>query len=126
MTCAFAATEVFVDGVRIVSITPSPLQEGERQEVEITLEYELVSRSAGRIYIGFNTDTPKGFTLVPNVEAAVERGKGRVVLKAKVVPRYWGDLTFFQAFANLSEDPHPKTWTPLATDSVPVEIRRKE
>ncbi|MFT3781536.1 MAG: hypothetical protein QM790_05915 [Nibricoccus sp.] len=106
--------------IQIVSVTPSTMVENKAQEVEMVVDYELVSREEGIVYIGFNTNEPKRYHLANNV--VVTAGKGRVVLKAVITPRNWGDIARFAAFANLSPFPHGNRWTPLVMTSAPVQL----
>ncbi len=114
------AKAVPVDGVRILAVSPELLEVGREQEVAVLVEFNLQRADEGKLYLGFNHDAPKTFTLLS--EELVRKGKGQKLLVAKVTPRSWGDQARFVAFVNLSAANHARAWGPLATDIEAVEL----
>ncbi|MDR2492420.1 MAG: hypothetical protein LBD25_03005 [Coriobacteriales bacterium] len=119
------------DSVTIVSVSPSSVA-NYHDEVTFTVsvEYTLASCDNGIVYLGFNTDDPKSYSLVDTIQ--VNRGSGCVTLTGKVIPAGWGtpdspsgalkggleaaEGLSFGAYVNISEYPHADSWNPLDTD----------
>jgi hypothetical protein len=109
-----------VDGLTILGCEPERVVADQEQEVSVVIVYDLKSAEHGEINLGFNADDPNAFKIVTS--KIVDKGKGQVVLTARVTPRYWGEHVFFKAYANLSEHPHTTEWAPLANDAEPLEV----
>jgi hypothetical protein len=120
------------DWVNIVSVTPARvIGYANPLEFVVVVNYSLESVESGIVYLGFNYLEPYRYTLV--AEQVVPKGSGQVTLVTIVLPAGWGTpdspngptkgglealegLTF-DAYVNISENPHPDSWNPLATDT---------
>ena len=117
----FAGTPALApDFVEITRISPDRATVGGRQTYTVRVKYSLASSERGVVALGFNAANAKSYQLL--ARKSVERGQGEAELSAAVLPRDWGDGNRFRVYANLSADPHPKQWTPLATTmkSIPL------
>ncbi|MES2697524.1 MAG: hypothetical protein V4773_28925 [Verrucomicrobiota bacterium] len=105
------------DGVRILEILPSKLVAGEEQEVFVRVRYQLESLEQGHLSLTFNTHESARYRAY--AKEIVNKGSGELVLTARVVPRDWGDVVFFQASVSLVEimtpPPPPKPGDPKTT-----------
>jgi hypothetical protein len=108
------------DGVIILGVEPERLALGAEQEVAVLVSYDLKSVDRANLYLGFNTRTSTSYVIFSEKE--ISKGKGEVVLTARVTPKYWGEKVFFQAFVNMSEADHAGDWSPIARDSEPIEL----
>lgn len=126
-----------VDGVRILEVLPSKLVVGEEQEVFVRVRYDLESLEEAQLNLGFNTTGSARFRVF--AKELVKKGEGEIVLSARVTPRDWGELVFFQAFVSLGEPnqppprpapgekPAPRSGRPgLAVDHVPIPLASKK
>ncbi|MDR0671035.1 MAG: hypothetical protein LBF64_01855 [Oscillospiraceae bacterium] len=123
------------DSVRIVSVTPDVFPDYETPVTfVVTVSYTLQSVDSGVVYLGFNTNAAERYSLVD--EAVVSKGTGVVTLTGTVTPVGWGTAdspsgplqgslellngNTFGAYVNISENPHPDAWNPLAADVLPL------
>ena len=113
--------DVYDDNVVIKSVSPEVLIEGQETEVAVTIAYELLSREAGEINLGFNAGRGNGYTIIGST--VIKIGQGETIVRARLVPMRTGKLPFAKIFVNLSEYPHRQKWSPLAGDSRAVEVR---
>jgi hypothetical protein len=85
----------------------------------VKVNYSLGSKPKGKVMLGFDSEEPENYKMV--ADASVERGSGEVELVADVkIPK----RSTLSVYVNLSEDPHPAQWTPLANDRRQVLIKR--
>ena len=110
---------VYEDGLRIKSIRPAQLVEGQPVDIEVVVSYELLSREVGEMTLGFSSR--------PNAYAAVDRqqvkiGKGEIVLRGRVVPRRTGSLPFAKLQVSLLEFPKRLPSAVLALEAETVEV----
>lgn len=108
-----------VDGVRILEVLPSRLIVGKEQQVYVRVRYDLESLDKGLLVLCFNTH--EGAEFRHYAQESVEKGRGEIVLNARVTPRDWGELVFFEAFVLLS-GPLKKNSPSLAVDHVPISL----
>lgn len=113
--------DIYEDGIQIKSVTPDTFVAGERTEVTVTVSYELLSREAGEIAVGFSRGKGPGYSVTG--KAQVTAGKGDIMLKAWVTPQHTGSLPFGKIHVNLAEYPHRARFSPLASDSATVEVK---
>jgi hypothetical protein len=123
------------DYVHIVSITPDAYANFKDDVTfTVTVNYTLQSVDSGIVYLGFNINEPGRYHLED--EAIVSKGSGTVTLTATVTPVGWGtpdspngalkggmellNGDTFKAYVNLSENPHPDSWNPLASEVLPL------
>lgn len=105
------------DSVKILEVKSAPISGGEHTSYKVKVSYSLGSKPKGKVLLGFNSEDPRHFKMV--ADASVERGSGEVELVADVKRPKRSVLT---VYVNLSEDPHPYQWTPLANDTRQVRI----
>ncbi|MFO7886371.1 MAG: PKD domain-containing protein [Desulfobacteraceae bacterium] len=53
---------------------------------------------------------------------AVSQGTGTLVFNVETIPKDWGSQGQFSVYVNLSEYPHPQSWTPLASDQKEIAL----
>lgn len=105
------------DDIIIKSVTPdSGLIPGIVTDLNVIVEYELVSADSGEVMVGFNIDEVGRFRMISGATALVVKGSGEHQFNVTIVPKDWGDTGDFKVYVNLSEHPHGPSWTPLATD----------
>lgn len=118
-----ATTEAATDSIKIVSVTPSSVVAGQSTIFTVEVAYSLITKDSGLLGLGFNTDKVDSYVMASSQEFLVSKGSGTHVFTAAAVPKNWGSAGVFQAYANISENPHPATgWKPLAnaTKDIPV------
>jgi hypothetical protein len=108
------------DGLRIKSITPDRFVEGQPVIVEVVVSYELVSREAGEINLGFSQGRANAYS--SSVKQQVSAGQGEIVIRGRVVPKRTGNLPFMKIHVNMAEFPRRPRFTPLASDAETVEV----
>jgi hypothetical protein len=136
---SFPTIDTQKDGINIVAITPLSFSTyGQDVHFTVTIDYSLQSIERGIVYLGFNVAEVGKFRLVED-HLQVTKGSNRITLEATVQPAQWGSTnqgtqgaldalgsifnnrsTAFRAYVNLSEDPHPQQWTPLAEDFMDI------
>ena len=107
------------DFINIVSVTPdSGLVDGVDTDFTIVVEYNLYSYTQGVLKIGFNNgESINSFRIVTNADFLVNKGSGEHEFNVTVIPKDWGSQGDFKVYVNISEYPHPSTWTPLDGDT---------
>lgn len=110
------------DSINIISVTPVTALAGQSTIFMIQTSYNLVSKTSGEINIGFNTSDATSYSLISSQKQIVSPGSGTVTFTVPVTPVNWGSSTPFFAYVNLSENPHPASWTPLASSSMPISL----
>jgi hypothetical protein len=124
---AFPTVDLAKDAIRIVTVLPATFPEyGKDTTFRVIVDYSLVNAENGVVYLGFNKQELTKYNLLE--EQAVAKGSGRITLQATVQPVYYNSpqdflwalwnnsTTDFKAYVNLSANPHPESWTPLAED----------
>lgn len=106
--------KIAADSVRIMSVTPASPIVGRYQKIVVRVNYALKSLPKGVLMLGFNTNRSKAFNMIGRTPILV--GGGVAEISADVAPVEWRDGTKFTVFVNLSPDPQPQKWTPVATD----------
>jgi hypothetical protein len=109
------------DSVKILSISPEQCVAGTLQKITVRVRYTLGSYPQGIIQLGFNLNAPDKFRVV--IEQRIGRGRDEIELSATITPTAPAEGRKFRAYVNLSPDPHPSPWTPLAVDIKPIEIK---
>ena len=107
------------DTVKILEIKSAPGPGGEYISYKVKVSFSLESKPKGKVLLGFDSEDPGRYIMVAN--ESVERGSGVVELVADVKQTKRSVLT---VYVNLSEDPHPAGWIPLANDTRQVRIMR--
>ncbi|MFT6910201.1 MAG: hypothetical protein ACJAS1_006929, partial [Oleiphilaceae bacterium] len=107
-------SEISTNNVEIISISPDTAEEGVNTEFTVTISYELVDFDQGEVNIGFNVDEQDSYTII--YDQVVSKGAGSFTAIISAVPVEYAPNGSFEVYANISEYPHPNTWTPLASD----------
>jgi len=110
------------DIISINSISPTSSVANQVTSFAIEVSYSLTSKDSGLLMVGFNTDQIDSFTMIPSQEFTVPKGSGTHTFNVTTTPVNWGSAGSFKAYVNLSENPHPSTWTALANNSITIPI----
>ena len=103
------------DEISILSVTPNKdLTDGEATEFLITLRYHLITKPQGEINIGFNSDQENVDEISSPYQIVKNGAADTLTFKVTGTPKKWAN-TPFHVYANLSENPHPGFWVPLAS-----------
>jgi hypothetical protein len=113
--------DVYEDSITIKSVSPAVFVEGKEVEIVVVVRYELLSREEGEINLGITRESGTGYTI--KGKTRVKIGAGETSVTAKVIPKRTGSLPFSKVHVNLSEYPHRRSWSPLATDAETVEVQ---
>jgi len=108
------------NNITIKSISPTKAEEGVNTEFTVTVDYELVGFEQGEINIGFNIEELNKFSTV--YDQVVSKGIGTITVKTFAIPVDYEPNGSFTVYANISEFPHPSTWTPLDSDFKDIEV----
>ncbi len=115
-----APTEVEVeDSISIKSVFPnSGLVDGADTTFRVVIDYTLVSKDSGELMIGFNNgDSVSTYTMISDATAIIDKGSGEHTFNVTVRVKDWEGRGNFKVYVNLSEHPHPFSWSPLASDT---------
>ena len=115
-----AETEVEVeDSINIKSVSPNRgLVDGADTNFTVVIGYTLVSKDSGELMIGFNNGDSVGtYTMISDATAIIDKGWGEHTFNVTVRVKDWGGRGDFKVYVNLSEHPHPFSWSPLASDT---------
>ena len=106
-----------IDIIEIISISPSMLLvDGVEYNFIVNIEYDLVTVNSGMLMIGFNTEEIGLFHMLSEATEIVSKGSGVHTFDITTIAKDWMSEGDFEVYVNLSENPHPSTWAPLATD----------
>ena len=106
-----------IDIIEIISISPSMLLvDGVEYNFNVEIEYDLVTVNSGMLMIGFNTEEIGFFTMLSEATEIVSKGSGVHTFDVTTIAKDWMSEGDFELYVNLSENPHPPSWTPLASD----------
>ena len=107
------------DFINIISVTPdSGLVDVVDTDFTVVVEYNLYSYTQGVLKIGFNNgESINSFRIVNNADFLVNKGSETHEFNVTVKPKDWGSQGDFKVYVNISEYPHPSTWTPLDGDT---------
>jgi hypothetical protein len=72
--------------------------------------------------VGFNSGPEVDLFYLDSQEHIVAKGSGTYTFTASAIPVDWGAGGAFQAYVNMSENPHPAPWTPLASTVSPISV----
>jgi hypothetical protein len=97
----------------------APIPGSDLISYKVKVRYSLGSSPKGKVLLGFDSEDPGSYKMVG--EASVERGAGETEVVADIKRPNRSAIT---VYVNLSEDPHPMRWTPLANDTRQVLIMR--
>jgi len=102
------------DTLTIVGINPASAVAGASTTFAVDVSYTLASKNSGMLMIGFNTTAVGSYSMLGSPQPTVVKGSGTYTFNVTATPVDWGSTGSFQAYVNLSENPHPATWVPLA------------
>ena len=106
-----------IDIIEIISISPSMLLvDGVEYNFIVNIEYDLVTVNSGMLMIGFNTEEVGKFHMLSEATEIISKGSGVHTFDITTIAKDWMSEGDFEVYVNLSENPHPSTWAPLATD----------
>lgn len=100
------------DTVTIVDVQSEEIPDSEYTSYKVRVRYSLRSTEHGLVMLGFDLEEPGRYIMLG--EQKVDRGVAEVEVLADVRLPKRNTVT---VYTNLSEDPHPSQWTPLAKDS---------
>ena len=110
-----------IDKIEIISISPSTdLEDGVEYNFVVDIEYTLATAKSGVLTIGFNTESAESHSMIYNVEEIIEKGSGSHTFNVSTIAKDWGNEDDFKVNVNISKNPHPSNWTPLAYDFMPL------
>lgn len=104
--------------VVITSVSPSTgLQEGSSTSFTVEVDYTATGGNA-ELNIGFNTGS-NVTSYIMNQDAAevVSEGSGSHTFTVTATPKDWGSEGDFKVRVNISEYPHPDSWSPFDGDN---------
>lgn len=111
------------DSISITSVSPASAVAGTSTTFTVEVAYTLATKNSGALMIGFNTGLDVNSSYMDSSqEYVVAKGSGTHTFTSTAIPVDWGSLGTFQAYVNLSENPHPTPWSPLAGDLLTVPI----
>jgi hypothetical protein len=105
------------DSISITSISPASAVTVTNTSFAVEVSYSLASKDSGLLMLGFNTNKVDSYSMISSQTYTVAKGSGTHIFTATATPVDWGSTGTFQAYVNLSENPHPVPWTPLASDT---------
>lgn len=107
------------DFIEITNVTPSSgLVDGQSTNFTVDVEYHLASNDTGILMIGFNNGNEQDMhSLISDASQIINKGTGDYTFHVTATAKDWGIQGDFKVFVNISEYPHPETWTPLAFDT---------
>jgi hypothetical protein len=107
-------SEISTNNIKIISISPDTAEDGVNTKFTVSIDYELVDFDQGEVNIGFNVDEQDANIIL--YDQVVSKGTGSFTATISAVPVDYAPNGSFGVYANISEYPHPNTWTPLASD----------
>ncbi len=115
--------EEISNSIEIISVSPSiELEDGIKYNFSVIVEYNLVTVNSGILKIGFNTEAVNSYSMISDADFIVDKGSGTHTFNVTVTAKDWLSDGDFIVYVNLSENPHPATWTPLASDKFSLEF----
>jgi hypothetical protein len=107
--------------VEIRNLTPTEVTAGQATTFTLDVAYNLVTAEQGIINLGFNTQNVHSYTFTSE-KKEVAKGYGIVSFTVTTTPVKWDNPDSFKISVSLSENPHPASWTPLATDAEDIVV----
>lgn len=108
------------DSISIISISPTSAVANHVTSFAVKVSYSLTSKNSGLLMVGFNTNQVDLFRTISSQEYTVTKGSGTHTFNVTTTPVNWGSTGSFMSYVNLSENPHPLPWTPLASDAITI------
>jgi len=119
---ASSDTNISGDGISITSISPASAIANQDTPFEVEVSYSLTSKDSGLLMVGFNTTQVDSFSMMSSQTYTVAKGSGTHTFNVTTTAVNWGSAGSFQAYVNLSENPHSTQWTPLASHVKTISI----
>ncbi|WP_308993662.1 hypothetical protein QLS71_007800 [Mariniflexile litorale] len=107
------------DAMKIVSVTPiKNLIDGSIYEFSVIATYSLISKEQAILNIGFNNgSSEKSHRLISDASKIINNGTSYHIFKVKAKVVDWSKIGgAFYVSTNMSEYPHERKWSPLASD----------
>jgi len=113
-----------IDRIEIISVSPSMLlEDGIEYNFTVKIEYDLVTINSGMLMIGFNTEDIDEYIMLSGATVIVDKGSGVHTFDITTIAKDWMSDGDFKVYVNLSENPHPPTWSPLASDTMTLNFK---
>jgi len=110
------------DAIEITFSSPTSVTEGILTTFQVDFDYRLSSTNNGIVYLGFNTGEANAFTLTTSTFEVYTTGTGSASLSADIIPVLYSSPDSFAIYVNISENPHPGSWSPLASNIIDVRV----
>ena len=111
-----------VGTISIDSVTPnSDLQDGTTYTFTVTVTYSL-NTGQGEINLGFNNGSAVSSYIIID-SRIVDSGNATIDIAVDAAAKDWGTEGDFKAYANISEFPHPDSWSPLDSDRMVLTLQ---
>lgn len=107
------------DSVKILQVQSARIPGGEFTSYKVRVHYDLGSKPKGKVMLGFDSEDSGAYKMLS--DASVNHGSGEVELLADVKIKNRSVMT---VYVNLSEDPPPASWQPLANDTRQIQVTR--
>lgn len=104
----------YVDGIRIISVTPDSFVEGVPQYITVKVSYELLSREEGEISLSVNGSRPASRRPIGSKRVGI--GKGVVEIQTAFAAEKIAGLPLGRLLITLSEYPRGRRSRALAWD----------
>ena len=115
-----------IDSIEIISVSPSKeLEDGVEYNFNVEIEYDLITVNSGILMIGFNTEDIDSYLMLSDASVVVDKGAGNHTFLVTVKAKDWMGDGDFIVYVNLSENPHPPTWSPLNSDEMSLNFKDK-
>ena len=112
--------EQFNDSIRIQKLTPASAKAGESTTFLLEVSYALNSVPQGVIDVGFFINDTT--TRLTGTKKFISEGTGTAAFTVTVVPSDFTSTSAFGVRVFLSEEPHPETWSPTASDMLRIPL----
>ena len=107
------------DRIEIISVSPSmDLEDGVAYNFIVETEYDIVTINSGILMIGFNTEVIDSYKMLNVANVIFDKGSGVHTFNVTAIAKDWKSTGDFKVYVNLSENPHPPSWAPLASDTM--------
>ena len=112
--------------ISILNVIPnSNLQRGTETAFAVEVEYSYGDLDEAILYVGFNNGDAVGIYVIHG-EQRVQESEGVHTFHVTAETKDWGEEGDFAAYANVSEYPHPESWSPLDSDVYPLNFEEDD
>jgi hypothetical protein len=99
--------------IEITGVSPASAQAGVETAFSVTVKYTSQNTRGCVIYAGANTEAADSYSLYD--EYVLPGESGTYTFSFKCTPEKWDEYDF-GIYVNISENPHPDSWNPFASD----------